>query len=214
MTTQLTLYNGACLLLGQTQLQTLEDQVEVRFLLDGAWVDAIQACLEQGQWFFAMRTSRFDNDPDIAPAFGLQYVFDKPADWVRTAGLCSDEFFKIPLTQGEAIDEAGFWYAYCTPIYARYVSNGPDYGANMGAWPTTFARFFEAYLAQRVCRAVTKSEEKVQEIMKEYKRLLTDARSKAAMNEGAAFPPVGTWVRSRRGRAYGYDGGVQNQLIG
>jgi hypothetical protein len=77
---------------------------------------------------------RSTTTPNVDPAFGLAYGFTKPSDWIRTAGVCSDERFATPLIQYK--DEAGYWYADITPIYVRYVSN--DCGVRRG--PVEVAR--------------------------------------------------------------------------
>lgn len=211
--TILSLYNGATRILKEVSLATPTDNREVRYKLDTVWADgAIDYCLEAGQWFFAMRTSKLDSDPDVTPPFGYTYAFSKPSDWVRTAGVCQDEFFNFPLTQ--VTDEAGFWFASITPIYVRYVSDGPQYGNNLGAWPETFTRFVEAYLAREVCPSLTSDENTIKRVEAQYKQRMDDARSKAAMNESAAFPPRGTWVLSRWGRRSSWDRGNPGSLIG
>lgn len=211
-TSQLSLYNGALRIIGQTQLDTLTDNVEARYYLDGVWDNnAIKYCLEQGLWYFACRTSKFDSDPDLTPAFGYQYAFSKPADWVRTAMLCEDDHFQIPFTLVR--DEAGFWFSDLTPLYVAYVSNDNSYGANMALWPESFTQYFQAYMAAEICHKLAPAE--VQRVEQERTKKLKEARSYAAMNESATFLPVGSWIRARYGRnPFWIDRGNRNSLIG
>jgi hypothetical protein len=213
---QLDLYNGALRIAGERKLASLSESREARFLLDDAWGDggviAVNYLLEQGLWHFAKRSSRFDADPNFKPFFGYRQRFEKPIDWVRTAAVAEDEYFEVPLTR--VSDEAGSWFADWTPIYVMYISNDPAYGGNLGAWPATFAYAMEAYLALRIAPKLTTSKDKIEAIEKEYRRLLTDARSKAAMSESAAFLPTGTWVRGRLGSRSTLDRGNPNALIG
>jgi hypothetical protein len=213
---QLSLYNGACRLLGEARLQSLAENREARYLLDDVWADGaglIQAVLEQGFWYFAVRTSKLGYDTSLTPNFGYRSAFEKPSDWVRTVGVCQDEYFLVPLTQ--FTDEAGYLYTDLQTIYFRYVSNGPTYGGNLALWPQTFVLATEGYMAERIVRKLTAGDEKkVMAIQKEAKRLMNDARSKVAMNESAAFLPVGSWVRGRWGNRSTNDQGGQNSLIG
>jgi hypothetical protein len=213
---QLDLYNGALRLAGERKLASLTEAREPRFLLDDAWGDggavAINAMLEQGLWHFAKRTARLDADPNFVPLFGYRRRFEKPNDWVRTAAVAQDEYLEVPLTH--VSDEAGSWFADLTPIYVMYVSNDPAYGNNLAAWPPSFALAMEAYLASKIAPKLTTSKDRVDAIEKEYRRLLLDARSKAAMAESAAFLPLGTWVRGRWGRRSTLDRGNPNSLIG
>src|SRR5258707_7643572 len=113
---QLALYNSALLLCGSRALVSLTENREPRYLLDTAWNDgAVDGCLEEGQWYFAMRTVQLDFDPAVQPTFGYRYAFDKPADWVLTAAVCEEQYFRVPLTR--YFDQAGFWNAGLEPRY-------------------------------------------------------------------------------------------------
>lgn len=210
-TSQLKIYNGALRMCGEARLQSLTDNVEARYLCDDVWGDGdglIQGVLEQGFWNFATRTSKLTNDTSIQPNFGYQCVFEKPADWVRTVGLCEDEYFNTPLT--EYSDEAGYLFTNLPDIFFRYVSNGPDFGSNLGLWPQTFCLAAHGYLASQIVYKLTAGDAKrIEGVKKEAKRLMTDARSKAAMNEAVKFLPMGSWVRNRLGnRSLSNDGGI------
>lgn len=214
MATQFQIYNGALRHLGQSRLLTLTDDIEARYALDDLWTNGlINYVLEQGYWYFAMRAAQFDADPNVAPNYGLAQGFVKPTDWIRTAGMCSDPYYNVPVTS--FADEAGFWYSDTTPLYVKYISNDVDYGANLGKWPESFVEFVQAHMAWKICPRITGADQKVAALEKTRKTLLIDARSKAAMNESAAFPPAGTWTRARFGRSQSYlDRGNQSQLIG
>lgn len=213
MTDQLSLYNGALRNCGETRLASLTEAREARYLLDDVWADgAVKYCLERGLWYFAMRTSSLEPDPDVAAAFGYACGFSKPDDWVRTAAICSDEYFENPIT--EYVDEAGYWWSDTNPLYVRYVSTGPQYGGNLGNWPETFSQFVQAHLANEIVLKVTSSRDRVATVQRDFKDKLLVARSMAAMNEAAAFPPPGSWARARRGANPMSDGGNRNRLIG
>lgn len=210
---QLDLYNGALRLCGETKLASLSDNRKARYLLDDVWNEgAVNAMLEQGLWYFALRTSKFDADPNITPAFGYRMEFAKPSDWVRTAMLCQDESFNVPLTAVR--DESGSWFADITPIYVSYVSNGNNYGNNFANWPASFINAFQGYLAEKIITQLTSDQTRWKDVLTEAKRFMTDARAKAAMNESALFPPAGSWTRARWGRRSGVDRGNTGQLIG
>lgn len=209
----LNLYNNALRLCGNTRLAALTDKQEARFLLDDAWNDgAVQDMLEQGLWYFAKRTAKLTADPAITPNFGYRRVFQKPTDWVRTMALASDEYFNTPITQ--ASDEGGNLYCDLQTIYFAYVSNDPQFGGAYNRWPQTFYNAVGAHLAEQIVWKLTADKEKVKLVKGEAKRLLTDARSKAAMNESSAFLPIGSWLRARLGGRVATDGGNKNSLYG
>jgi hypothetical protein len=214
MTTKLSLFNGALLLCGERFLASLTEEREPRRLLDRAWDDGagVKACLEQGQWNFAMRTVQIDYDTGIEPGFGYRRAFEKPSDWVITSALCSDEFFRAPLMQYR--DEAGYWYADLDTLYVRYVSNDVSYGLDLGKWPESFREYVEEYLANKVIRKITDSEEEEAKSDKRLKKKLLHAKNRAAMADPTSFPPPGSWVGARNRMAGGRDGGNRGSLIG
>lgn len=213
MATRLGLYNSALRKCGERKLASLAENREPRRVLDSAWDDGLIAyCLEQGLWNFAMRTIELEYSPSVEPSFGLQRAFDKPTDFVRTAGLCSDEYFKNPLLQ--YTDEAGFWFADLDVIYVRYVSDDNAYGNDLSLWPETFSKFVSAYLAGEVCERITGSRTKADDIKKEARHLLIDARSKDAMAEPTTTLPQGSWTSARQGRGGRRDRGNRGSLIG
>lgn len=215
MTSQLTLYNGALRLLGQPKLTALTDTIEPRRLLDGAWDEnARDFCLEQASWNFALRASSIEYDSSVSPDFGFQRAFVKPSDWLRTYRLASDEYFLSPLTDFDFSDEQGYWWADYTTIYVSYVSNDAAYGYDLSLWPQTFVRYVEAYLAEQVAPRIDQSLEGQDKIEKRTKKALVNAMAKDALNEGAKFPPAGSWTRSRGSGWRRRDWGSRRRLTG
>jgi len=194
--TQLSLYNKALRHLGERRLASLSEDREPRRLLDDEYSDALNYCLGQGFWNFAMRTISIDYDTGIEPPFGLQYAFAKPSDWLRTYQIASDEMFSCPLTHWT--DESQYWYANVQTMYVGYISNGDTYGLDLSQWPDTFVEYVAIYLARKIAPSLTSiSEDKLEALEKREKRYRIDARAKDAMNEPVKYPPTGTWVRSR-----------------
>lgn len=213
MTTQLTLYNDALLLCGERGIASLTEERESRRLLDQVWASgALNYCLEMGQWNFAMRTIQSDYDTNIEPDFGYARAFEKPSDWILTCGLCSDEFFRVPLTR--YIDEAGYWYSDIDTIYVRYVSNDVAYGLNMNAWPESFRDYVAEYLASRIIRKIANSEQEEASSFKRLKKKLATAKSRAAMAEPTSFIARGAWGLARNRNSFRRDGGSSGGLIG
>lgn len=209
--TQLGLYNEALRILGERRLASLSENREPRRVLDDIWNDgALDYCLEQGQWNFAMRAVQIDASVTV-PAFGFTYAFDKPSDHIRTTGLAEDEFFNTPLVH--TLEEVGFWFADIDPIYVRYVSKSDSYGYDLSRWPATFSKYVAAYLASEAALTLTQSAEKKQLAMALAAQRLLDARSKDAMAESTKFAPQGGWTSARRVGTRG-DRGKRNNLIG
>ena len=159
-TTKLKLYNAALGLCGETSLSSLSEDREARYALDEIWDnDALQACLEAGQWNFGIRSAQLDYDPNITPnpVGGYQYAFAVPDDWVRWAGICVDPHFETSLTRYQT--DNGYLFADAQTIYIRYVSNDNLFGMDMSLWPKTYCRFVEAYLALYYSMATNSSDQ-------------------------------------------------------
>src|SRR5512135_2678159 len=214
MATQLDIYNTALLHCGERFLATLTEEREPRRLLDHVWsTGGVKACLERGQWNFAMRTDRVDFDPGVQPDFGYNRAFQKPDDWVLTSAVCSDEWFRSPLLR--YVDEGGYWYSDLDTIYVRYVSNDARYGNDLGSWPQSFYEFVSAHFASRIILKLSNSEEELKRIMTMREKLLLEAKSRAAMAEPTSIPARGQWGLARNRFPNRRDsGGTTGNLIG
>ncbi len=222
-TNRLKLYNGALLICGARGLAALTDNVEGRHLLDTVWNDgAVDMCLSEGQWRFAMRTQKLDYDAGIAPTFGLRRGFQKSTDWLLTSAVCIDEYYNQPLLR--YTDEAGVLFADLDTIYVKFVSNDSLYGGDLALWPPSFVEYVKHYLASRIVFKVSSDESRREYLLGPAGRpdkgamwaSLVNARNRDAISEPTRFPAQGSWIRSRRGRGTTSvrDGGNPNSLIG
>jgi hypothetical protein len=210
--TQIALYNEALRIIGERRLASLIENREPRRVLDDVWNDgAWEFCLEQGQWNFALRAVEITPSATV-PGFGFQHAFDKPNDFIRTAGVSEDEGFKRPLLN--MLEEVGFWFADINPIYVRYISSSNSYGLDLQRWPKTFAKYVAAYLASEICFTITQDNEKKKLALAMKAQRLKEARSVDAMADPTTFPPEGNWCASRRGGRGRRDRGPRGQLIG
>ena len=149
MTDQLSVYNGALALGGERALANLSENREPRHKLDDIWSrDFKRRVLRQGSWNFAIKSVQPAIEATVTPAFGYRNAFEKPTDFVRTAGVTTDEYFKNPLR--DYTDESGFWFADLDEIYIRYVSDDEEYGGDMSLWTEDFTEFAEHYLWVKV----------------------------------------------------------------
>ena len=205
------------LLAGERKLASLTENREPRRLLDDVFDGgAVKTCLEAGFWNMATRSIKIEFDPSVSPDFGFTRAFAKPSDWVRTSAVSTSEYFRPPLKDNQFSDEAGYWFADIDTLYVKMVSDGADYGGDLGNWTESFTRYFEAYLAHRVAFKLTRSQKVLGEIEEELKKRLKGASAKDAMNSGTSIPPEGSWNRARldRGGSGRRDGGTRRQLIG
>lgn len=201
-TTQLSIWNGALQLCKERRLASISPTSESARLLSDAWGDGqtsgvVKKCLERGQWKFATRTVRLDSSPSVEPPFGYQYAFNQPEDMVQVVGIFLDEYASTPLLNYS--DERGYWYAGSDPIYASYISNDPQYGADMSLWPETFVDLVEAELADKIVGNLTQGEARKQATEAAVKKALLTARSSDSFRSPTKLMPLGTWATARGG---------------
>jgi hypothetical protein len=212
MATKLTIYNGALAILGERKLANLTENREPRYKLDEVWDnDFIERVLQMGQWNFACRRVELTASSSVTPAFGYQYGFDKPNDFVRTMAVCYDEYFELPITRYS--DESQWIFCDTEVIYYAYVSNDTQWGSDLTLWPFNFTEMAEHYLAMKVAPRLTGLKMGATELTGLWKMWLATAKATDAMEGPVKFAPEGSWSRSRRGRGTN-DRGRRNQLIG
>lgn len=203
MTTQLFIYNEALGHLGERSLASLTENREPRRVLDSYWSDVVAYTLQQAYWRFAIRTVQQDASTTIVPAFGYNFAFNYPNDWIRTRLVSTSPDLDPPLLQYR--DENNFIYANATPLFWSYVSSDPQYGMNIGAWPEFFVDYVGVRLARYACLRITNDKELKEALKKDEDKARRTAKAETAMDDPPGLPPVPYWARARRG-AFGPGG--------
>lgn len=208
--TQLALYNQALRLVGEPALTTLTDNRPERYALDPIWdEDPIKQILEEAQWSFATRTLEWNYDSSVTADFGFKYAFTKPSNYVRTAAICSDEFFQEPITA--FADENNYWFCEYETIYIKYVSDSELFGRDYSLWSELFRNCVASKMASELAISLTKSQTIMDARKKELKDYIRDAKSLDSMNQPTRFMPPGNWTRSRRSSNRNYRGTFSNR---
>lgn len=191
-------YNVALRHLGERKLASPSENRESRRYLDDEWDAAVLQCLSRGFWNFALRTDQIPAETTLTPAFGYQYAFAKPTDWIRTFLIADNDTFNPDLRRFH--DENGYWFADISPLYVRYVSSDPNRGLAMSLWTPGFVEYLGAYLAHTIAPRITQDEAKITRIEKAADRLLNQGLARDAMDLPPGETPYGTWVMSRAPR--------------
>jgi len=214
MTDQLSIYNGALTILGERKLASLTENRPPRKKLDDIWGnDMRKRVLQHGQWNFAARAVELGFSPSTTPAFGYQFAFDKPIDFVRTMMVCYDEYFNIPITRYS--DEAKWLFTDTELIYFKYVSMDTQWGFDLSLWPENFTEYVEHYMAFKVAPRLTGLDFDKLDLGRLMEHALIAAKATDAMESPAKFPPKGGWARARQGfRSGSQERGNRSQLIG
>lgn len=194
--TKLSIANGCLRILKEgslTQNELTNNTREPARLFNAVWDDGgLDACLQAGEWRFARRSIMLDAAPSSPPAFGFTYAFDKPSDFVRVAGVWSDENMTNPLATYR--EEAGFWFANQETIYLTYVSNDASYGLDYSLWPHNFLKFVQAHFASEIAGPLSSTGS---EVLKLRAHFLREALSTDGQADPSRQLPIGSWVRAR-----------------
>jgi hypothetical protein len=200
---KLAMYNGALARLGERRLASLTENRKPRRLLDDAWGadnNAVRYLLERGEWNFAVKAVESAYTPSVEPDFGFARAHTKPSDFVRLAAMSDEARFLNSLSDREYVDEAGYWFTDYDTLFVRYVSDDTDYGMNSAAWPEAFRNALEAWLAERISIGIVNSQQRKEDVRRDRKEALTEARADDAMADGYKLIRGGSWSRARGAR--------------
>lgn len=195
MTDRLSIYNAALRLLGERRLAGLTEDREPRYLLDDVWDrDGIRRCLEAAEWGFATRAQSLISSPSYGPAFGYEFAFEKPPDFVRLVAISSTPGAP-PFRDYE--DQGGLLFASVDPIYVRYVSDDNAFGRDYSLWTEQFFDFVAAYFAHEIVATLTASESKIERVERAMAKAELNAASLDAMGRPSVRLPFGSWSNAR-----------------
>jgi hypothetical protein len=204
MPTKLGIYNDALRAIGDLRLTSLTEDTEARYVLDDAWEGAVRFVFTEGFWNFASATEEITADPGQTPIPGFNYVFNKPANWLRTITVSDNSLFS-----DEALyrDENTKIYANTDTLYIRYISAARAVDDQVTNWPETFADTVGSYIAMLCAARLSGSKSNADALMKIYKETLASAKNKDAMDQAKVMFKPGSWVRSMRSVASNRDRG-------
>lgn len=125
-------------------IEAIPDDPWLRHQLSGRLRPTVLSLLEDGYWRFAIKTVVLTATVDT-PSDGYAYVFDRPADWLRTFHIYEDG----DSTQSgfDFRDEGEQFHANYSPIALRYVSK--TLGLDAAQWSGPFEEAVLARLALR-----------------------------------------------------------------
>lgn len=195
MVTKLQLYNFALGHLGPVRLSTLAENRSDRKELDAVYDGVMQGMLERGLWYFALRTVHLDPDTDVETLFGLPYAYSLPSDFVRIRLISPDERQE---TEDRTYRREGqYIYSDYAELYLSYVSNGVNFGQNIGGFTQLYAEAFGAELAYQSGLPITKDSAKKNDLLVIKERMLIKAKRTEAVDERVKMKPLSSWVMTR-----------------
>lgn len=197
MASQLGIYNSALMKLGSPRILALTDNVPSRKTIDAIYTQAVEFCLEQAVWDWGIRSVKIDASTDVEPAFGYNNAVEQPDDMKKVVALSEEPTLKVPLE--DFLDEGGFWFVNCDPLYVSYVSLGVGYGWNLGSWTEAFADLVAIRIAVMTCETITQSTAKLQKLDRDFKTARSNAISINKFDDAPSRFPQGRFTRARQG---------------
>lgn len=209
MAEKLDIYQAALVHLGLAPIAAIDDDVESVHVFDNAWDGVVGEAFDSGDWNFAKKSVQLSQSSTGMAAPGYTYVFDYPADYMRTVAVSFYAGFDEPFY--DFVDEGGFLSANTTTVYLRYISDTKQ--ADPTTWPTMFWRYVAMALAYETCEKLTNSATKQKDLGDRLDKALRKAKSVDARNENNKRIATGSWMRARRGYGVGTMGGSSPGVV-
>lgn len=191
MASETSIANQALVFLGAKRITSLSDNSKNANVLDDIFDEVRDQLLAKHNWNFATKREELARSAD-EPAFGFQYKYTLPADWIRSTSVHADEAGNSELRHKE---EAGFIHASSENVFLRYVYRAED--TNLMSPP--FRRAFSAALARDAAIAITDSRTMFESMAALADQELQAAKSHDALGGSPEERPAGSWVNARFG---------------
>jgi hypothetical protein len=151
-------------------------------VLDEVYSDAVNYCLEQGYWNFALSTAQLSTQGAVTQ-FGYTHASLKPSGWTRTVRVSDQTSYWPPLENYE--DARSEIHSTAAPLYMVYVSNTATAGLRLAEWPDAFAQYVAGELARRVCRRAKLPEKECEKLNSRVRGYLVNALLKDSFDGGS-----------------------------
>jgi hypothetical protein len=183
MTERVDIANIALSLLGQNEIESLEDSGKAATQMKLHYTIARDATLEAYEWTFAM-TRFIPNALEDPPLWGWEFAFPIPVDVLRvlqvdrntaTAAVIRDN--RQQRNQVDHVVEGKEILTNENPIYCTGIKRIEQ----EGMFSNLFAHAFAAKLAFLTCYAITESHGKLDRIAGIYKGFITEAKTRDGM---------------------------------
>jgi hypothetical protein len=195
MTADVDVANFALVELGAKRITSLTDGSRNANVANTVYTLVRDRALRGHNWGFATKRQQLSRLTD-APAFGYDYQFALPADWLRTvsshdndAGMGSVE------VKEETYNSQKVLLSNSDAIYLRYIARVED----PNLWTSDFVIVFAVDLAKVMAVSIPDSNTIRQELLDDYNRIVLSAKSSDSSGSTPERRPSGSWVNSRYG---------------
>lgn len=184
MSTETGIANSALIKLGASRIASIDDDTPTARIMKEQYPKIRDAVLRSHPWNFAIKRVQLA-EVAVPPAFGFERGFQIPNDCLRVLEIDSqsDEWQK----EGDQI------VSDANAIYIKYISKITE----SGKFDSCFSEALAAMLAHDTCFAITQSNTLKEQLMKDYKYWIGEARSFDGQEGGTRQVYANEWLNSR-----------------
>ena len=190
--------NRALTKLGTARIISLDDDVKAARSIKSCFEDLRDDELRSRRWSFAIKRTSLAADA-VAPAFGFQYAYTMPADFLRL-DMVNDQYPDVQMDNyigNETVDyvlEGGKLLTdIVAPLKIRYGSVVSD----PGLWDPNFREALACRIAAELAEDLTQSNPKRELAWKEYDMAIKKAVRIQAIERLPSMPPDNQWIIGR-----------------
>lgn len=181
--------NRALQKLGARRITSLEEDTPNARASNTAYDQVRKKLLRQNTWNFAKARSQLAAD-DTAPVFGKVNAFQLPTDFLRLMNPYPEDNVN---TLDWEIEGRKIYTDDDAPLDFRYIKNITD----VDLMDSLFQELLSTDMAVEMCEEITQSNTKKENLIKERRFLLREAKRINAIEGIAAEPPTDTWISVR-----------------
>lgn len=202
MASETGIVNVALRLIGQQPITSLTDGSPSANAANDIYEELRDDILRSHPWNFATKRVKLARST-TAPAFGFDYAYPLPSDWLRTISVQdNDSGVGTIVYQEEQIGDTGAIVSNADEVYLRYVARVTD----PNLMSADFRRVFQSGLARDLSVTLASSNTLHDKYDRQYDRNMMRARSSDGMGGFPQRRPIGSWVSQRRAGRYGWPG--------
>jgi hypothetical protein len=195
MATEVGIANTALRRIGATRITSFTEGSKSADCVNEFYAETRDDLLRSHNWNFATERVKLAQ-LTTAPAFGFEFAYGLPADWIRTVSIHDNDAgvgtieFKEEFQDGQNVILAD-----ASDVYLRYIGKVTDPNRMPADFRTTLSRHLAAAMSVDLSKSNTIRSECEGEAAKTLRR----AKSTDAMGASPERRPVGTWAGARNG---------------
>lgn len=196
MATEVGIANAALRRLGATRIASFTDGSKSANCVLDFYEETRDELLRSHPWNFARSRQKLAQLA-TAPAFGFDYAYGLPSDWMRTVAVHDNDAGEGTIEYSEEIQGGqGVILASSSAVYLSYVA----FISDPNRMPADFRKALSRLLATAMAIDLTKSNTIRSECDDEAKSLVRRAKSTDAQGSSPVRRPQGSWAAVRGGR--------------